>query len=293
MVLGPRLGRFDPRGRARTIPGHNLNFVALGGFVLWFGWFGFNGGSTVGANVNIGLINLNTQLAASAGTGATLLVCLLNRTPITVPAVVNGSLAGLVGITAGCATMEPLWAVITGATASVVAHLGERMLLHFRLDDVVGAVAVHAFAGAWGTAELLPDPTAALSAYKTRRRTSAYASYTLAEVEAFSVLVDKWLSLTQSAAAIDIGNFVRRNLGRLNINTDLKLQVEHWLEDEKQRIKVPRVDIQDLRKIINLFYIGFCEYVGPTRADTLLAEAVTRLKSNGGAAFSEVFNKLL
>lgn len=74
MVLGPRLGRFDPRGRARTIPGHNLNFVALGGFVLWFGWFGFNGGSTVGANVNIGLINLNTQLAASAGTGATLLV---------------------------------------------------------------------------------------------------------------------------------------------------------------------------------------------------------------------------
>lgn len=141
--------------------------------------------------------------------------------------------------------------------------------------------------------ELLPDPTPALSAYKTRRRTSAYATYTLAEVEAFSILVDKWLSLAQSAAAIDIGNFVQRNLGRLNINTDLKLQVERWLEDEQQRIKVPRVDIQDLRKIINLFYIGFCEYMGPTRADTLLAEAVTRLKSNGGAAFSEVFNKLL
>lgn len=141
--------------------------------------------------------------------------------------------------------------------------------------------------------ELLPDPTAALSAYKTRRRTSAYATYTLAEVEAFSILVDKWLSLTQSAAAIDIGHFVQRNLGRLNINTDLKVQVEHWLEDEKQRIKVPRVDIQDLRKIINLFYIGFCEYLGPTRADTLLAEAVTRLKSNGGAAFGELFNKLL
>ena len=141
--------------------------------------------------------------------------------------------------------------------------------------------------------ELLPDPTAALSAYKTRRRTSAYATYTLAEVEAFSVLVDKWLSLAQSAAAIDIGNFVQRNLGRLNINTDLKLQVERWLEDENQRIKVPRVDIQDLRKIINLFYIGFCEYLGPSRADTLLAEAVTRLKSNGGAAFSDVFNKLL
>lgn len=141
--------------------------------------------------------------------------------------------------------------------------------------------------------QLLPDPSAALSAYKTRRRTSAYATYTLAEVEAFSILVDKWLSLVQSAAAMDIGNFVRRNLGRLNINTDLKLQVEQWLEDENQRIKVPRVDLQDLRKIINLFYIGFCEYLGPTRTDVLLAEAVSRLKSNGGAAFSEVFNKLL
>ncbi len=141
--------------------------------------------------------------------------------------------------------------------------------------------------------QLLPDPSPALSAYKTRRRTSAYASYTLAEVEAFSILIDKWLSLAQSAAAMDIGNFVQRNLGGLKINTDLKLQVEQWLEDENQRIKVPRVDIQDLRKIINLFYIGFCEYLGPAHADALLAEAVTRLKSNGGAAFSEIFNKLL
>lgn len=151
LVLGPRLGRFDPQGRARSIPGHNLNFVALGGFVLWFGWFGFNGGSTVGADVNIGLINLNTQLAASAGVCATLLLCLLSRTPITVPAVVNGSLAGLVGITAGCATMEPVWAIVTGASASLVALWGERQLVRLGLDDVVGAVAVHAFAGVWGT----------------------------------------------------------------------------------------------------------------------------------------------
>lgn len=151
MVVGPRLGRFDPQGRARTISGHNLNFVALGGFILWFGWFGFNGGSTIGADVNIGLINLNTQLAASAGASTTLLICLLSKAPITVPAVVNGSLAGLVGITAGCATMEPVWAIVTGASASVVTFWGERLLLRSRLDDVVGAVAVHAFAGAWGT----------------------------------------------------------------------------------------------------------------------------------------------
>jgi len=98
IVLGPRLGRFDPQGRAREIPGHNLNFVALGGFILWFGWFGFNGGSTAGANADIGLINLNTQLAAAAGATATLFACLLERAPVTVPKMVNGSLGGLRGM---------------------------------------------------------------------------------------------------------------------------------------------------------------------------------------------------
>lgn len=141
--------------------------------------------------------------------------------------------------------------------------------------------------------QLLPDPSPALSAYKTRRRTSADANYLLAEVEAFSVLVDKWLSLVKSGAAIDIGYFVLRNLDHLNISVDLKVQTVRWLENENERIKVPAVQIQDLRKIINLFYIGFCEYLGPTAADALLADAVTRLKSNGGAAFAEIFNKLL
>lgn len=140
---------------------------------------------------------------------------------------------------------------------------------------------------------LLPDPSSALAAYKTRRRTSATANYTLAEVEAFRVLIDKWLSLVQTAAAADIGRFVLRNLDSLNISADLKVQTARWLEDETQPIPLPRVQIQDLRKIINLFYIGFCEYLGPTQADTLLADAVTRLKSNGGAAFAQVFAKLL
>lgn len=141
--------------------------------------------------------------------------------------------------------------------------------------------------------ELLPDPAAALSAYKTRRRTSAHVSYTLAEVDAFCMLVDKWLSLVQSPAAIDIGNFVMKNLGRIKISTDLRIQTERWLEDANQHIRVPRVEIQELRRIINLFYIGFCEYLGPVRADALLEETITRLKSNGGAAFRDIFNKLL
>jgi hypothetical protein len=141
--------------------------------------------------------------------------------------------------------------------------------------------------------ELLPDPSPALSAYKNRVGISTTAHYALAELEAFCILVNKWLSLVQTGAAIDIAHFVLHNLERLKINSDLKMQTKRWLEDENQSIRLPTVQIQELRKIINLFYIGFCEYLGPTQADILLAEAVSRLKSNGGAAFAAVFNKLL
>jgi Amt family ammonium transporter len=151
IVLGPRLGRFDTRGKPREVTGHNLNFVALGGFILWFGWFGFNGGSTVSADVNIGLINLNTQLAAAVGAVVVVLVARLSNKPIYVSTVVNGSLAGLVGITAGCASMDPIWAMVTGGLSALVAYFAEKILLSIRIDDVVGAVAVHAFGGATGT----------------------------------------------------------------------------------------------------------------------------------------------
>jgi ammonium transporter, Amt family len=151
MVLGPRLGRYDSNGKPRELPGHNLNYVALGGFILWFGWFGFNGGSTLAADVNIGLINLNTQLAAAAGAIGAASIAWINKRPILIATVVNGSLSGLVGITAGCATMEPGFALITGLTAGMIAYSGGHLLISLGLDDVVGAVSVHAFSGAWGT----------------------------------------------------------------------------------------------------------------------------------------------
>ena len=151
LVVGPRLGRFDKEGKPREIRGHNLTLVALGGFILWFGWFGFNGGSTTAADVHIGLINLNTQLAAAAGAVGTMFVAIISRRPILLTETVNGSLAGLVGITAGCATMMPGHAIITGLIAGVIASLGTAMLLRMRIDDVVGAIPVHGFAGAWGT----------------------------------------------------------------------------------------------------------------------------------------------
>ena len=151
LVLGPRLGKYSPEGEIRNIPGHNLTLVALGGLILWLGWFGFNGGSTASAETSIGLIVLNTHLAAASGAVGTLLTMAIARKPILLTHSVNGSIAGLVAITAGCASMEPAFAMVTGLVAGNLVVSGERLLELFKIDDVVGAVSVHGFAGAWGT----------------------------------------------------------------------------------------------------------------------------------------------
>lgn len=150
MVLGPRLGRFGPDGSVREIPGHSLPSVAWGGFILWFGWFGFNGGS-VGSLDDLGLVLMNTQLAGAAGVVGALLASSLGRRAVLSASLVNGGLGGLVAITAGAATMDPALAVLTGLLGGMLAVKGSEVLLMFGLDDVVGAVAVHGFAGAWGT----------------------------------------------------------------------------------------------------------------------------------------------
>lgn len=152
IVIGPRLGRFDrDTGAVREIPGHNLALVALGGFILWMGWFGFNAGSTLTAVESIGGIALNTQLAACAGALGTVVYCVLFRAPVLLTSSVNGALAGLVGITAGCASMDPQYAVLTGFIAGLLVVPSTQLLLHFKIDDVVGAIPVHAVGGAWGT----------------------------------------------------------------------------------------------------------------------------------------------
>jgi Amt family ammonium transporter len=151
LVLGPRLGRFDEHGRAHYIAGHHLPQVALGGFILWLGWFGFNGGSTASADVAIGLINLNTHLAAAAGVVGILVTSALFRVPLLLTGTVNGALGGLVAITAGCATMRPGWAIVTGLVAGALVIGGSAALVRLRIDDVVGAIPVHGLCGAWGT----------------------------------------------------------------------------------------------------------------------------------------------
>jgi ammonium transporter, Amt family len=151
IVLGPRLGRFGRNGQVHYLAGHNLPLVALGGFVLWLAWFGFNAASTVKADVSIGRIALNTHLAACASAVAYMVYTLIRGKAILMRGTINASLGGLVAITAGCATMSPLYAIISGAVAGVLVSILPVVMEKLRLDDVVDAVTVHGFCGAWGT----------------------------------------------------------------------------------------------------------------------------------------------
>ena len=151
IVLGPRLGRFGRHGQIHHLAGHNLPLVALGGFILWLAWFGFNAASTVNASVSIGRIALNTHLAACAGAVAYMLYALIGGKAILMKTTINASLGGLVGITAGCATMSPVFAVVTGAVAGLLVSTLPTLMEKLKLDDVVDAVTVHGFCGAWGT----------------------------------------------------------------------------------------------------------------------------------------------
>ncbi len=151
ILLGPRLGRFSETGTIHNIPGHNVGMLGLGGFILWFGWFGFNAGSTLEASTNIGLIALNTQLSGAMGAISALLISVVLRKPILISSTVNGSIAGLVAITAGCATMDASYAALTGFIGGIISVLGVQLLEKVRIDDVVGAISVHGFAGVWGT----------------------------------------------------------------------------------------------------------------------------------------------
>jgi len=139
LVLGSRLGRFGENGEVRAIGGHNLPLVAFGGMILWFGWFGFNGGSTMSADESIGRILLNTHLAGAAGVVGFVGTRLLNDGKMLMTETINGGLAGLVAITAGCATMTPAYAIITGISAGFLCVIATAMTNKFKLDDAVSS----------------------------------------------------------------------------------------------------------------------------------------------------------
>ncbi len=150
LVVGARAGKYDEDGVPLPIPGHSIPLAALGVFILWFGWFGFNAGSTTAGSTGIALIATNTFLAASAGAvGAMAITWVRNGMP-DVGMTLNGVLAGLVGITAGCDAVLPIGAIAIGLVAGVLVVYATRWLEQ-TIDDPVGAVAVHGVCGAWGT----------------------------------------------------------------------------------------------------------------------------------------------
>ncbi|HFC98249.1 MAG TPA: ammonium transporter [Thermosulfurimonas dismutans] len=151
IVLGPRFGKFDRNGKPRAIPGHNIPLAALGVFILWFGWYGFNPGSTFSAHhLRISVIAVNTTLAASAASLTALLLVLAKTKKFDLGMALNGVLAGLVAITAPCAWVESWAAVVIGVIAGIILVAGVYFLEAIGVDDPVGAVPVHGFNGLWG-----------------------------------------------------------------------------------------------------------------------------------------------
>ncbi len=151
IVLGPRFGRYDKNGKPQAIPGHSITLATLGVFILWFGWFGFNPGSTCNAHhLRIAVIAVNTNLAAAAGGLTALVIAYWKTRKWDIGMLINGILAGLVAITAPCAWVEGWAAIIIGLIGGALMYASVKFLEAKRIDDPVGAVSVHGACGLWG-----------------------------------------------------------------------------------------------------------------------------------------------
>ena len=151
-LLGPRIGKFDENKNPKPIPGHNLPLAAAGVLILWLGWFGFNGGSVLSAEPGAtSLVLVTTSLAAAAGGISCFLFSTLRYKNYDITMFLNGILGGLVGITAGADQMSPNDAVIIGILAGIIIVFGVSLVDRLKLDDPVGAIAVHLICGIWGT----------------------------------------------------------------------------------------------------------------------------------------------
>lgn len=156
IILGPRAGKYDAEGRVMPIPGSNLPLATLGTFILWLGWFGFNGGSVLAvgsakAVTSMSLVFANTNLAAAAGCLAAMAYASIRFGKPDLTLVLNGALAGLVAITAGPDVASPLTAILIGGIGGVLCCVAIPFFDRLKIDDVVGALSVHLVAGIWGT----------------------------------------------------------------------------------------------------------------------------------------------
>ena len=149
-LLGPRIGKYDANGNPRAIPGHSMPFMMLGVFILWIGWFGFNPGSELAADLEVPRIALNTMLAATAGALATTLVIWAKSGKPDLAMIGNGALAGLVAITAPCGAVNYGMSIVIGAVGGVLVVFSVLFFDKIKVDDPVGAISVHGVVGAWG-----------------------------------------------------------------------------------------------------------------------------------------------
>ena len=152
ILLGPRLGKFSKNGNIKPILGHNMPLATIGVFLLWFGWYGFNGGSVLSADPEgVSFVFVTTTLAAASGViGAMVTSWFISKKP-DLSMILNGSLAGLVGITAGADIISPTSSIIVGITAGILVVLSVIQLDKFQIDDPVGVISVHLICGIWGT----------------------------------------------------------------------------------------------------------------------------------------------
>ena len=151
-TLGPRLGKYSKNGEIKPIMGHNMPLATIGVFLLWFGWYGFNGGSVLSADPGaVSFVFVTTTLAAAAGViGAMGTSWIISKKP-DLSMILNGSLAGLVGITAGADCISPMYSVVVGLIAGVLVVVAVIRLDKMKIDDPVGAISVHLACGIWGT----------------------------------------------------------------------------------------------------------------------------------------------
>jgi len=183
IILGARKGRYGARGQVTPMPGSNIPLATLGTFILWLGWFGFNGGSqlALSGNINasdISRIFINTNLAAAGGVVAVIILLQLIYKRIDVTMALNGALAGLVAITAEPLMPSPLAAIIIGAIGGVIVVFAVPLLDKLKIDDVVGAIPVHLLAGIWGTMAV-PLTNSGASYVTQAIGVAAYAAFTI------------------------------------------------------------------------------------------------------------------
>lgn len=201
IVLGPRLGKYNADGTINAIPGHNITLASVGAFILWFGWFGFNPGSTlaaVGKWELIGKVATNTFLASAAGGISTMIYTQLWYKKVDITMVINGVLAGLVAITAGCNVVSPNSAIIIGLIAGVLVDIAVVLIDRRQIDDPVGAIAVHGINGTFGTL--------AVGLFSATNGLFTTGSFTQLGVQATGVAVIAAFSFTTSYALLTVLN---------------------------------------------------------------------------------------